>query len=492
MSGSMIHCQDLVKVFDVDGVLHPALQGLNLSIEEGQLLAIVGASGSGKSTLMNILGGLIQPTTGVATVNGHDLSTLNGGTQNRYRQQEVGFVWQQSARNLIPYLTVRENVAYPMLLAGRDGNWVQSRMMALLEMVNLTHRVEHKLPTLSGGEQQRAAIAVALANEPSILLADEPTGELDTATALTIYEAFRTLNKQENLTIIIVSHDPEIAQHVDRVVTIRDGRLVDDAVLNEETAVTPKTIPEKPSLSILKLHQRNGLSPAMPAISVEGLSRVYNPGPQQVMAVKNLNLHVRQGEFVALKGRSGSGKTTLLNCLGALDSPTSGNIQIFGEEIAGLSRRQLARWRRQNIGFIFQAYGLLPMLSAYENVELMLRIATPKEKKRKQHALDLLALVGLAEHAQKRPYELSGGQLQRVAIARALANQPRLILADEATGELDSETGREILTLFQKVAHESGITILLATHDPQVDQFVNRVLNLQDGQIVASLEGVKE
>ena len=235
MTEQFIQCKDLVKVFELDGVEHQALQGLDITIDEGSLMAIVGASGSGKSTLMNILGGLIEPTSGSAVVNGHDLLTLTGKDQNRYRQQEVGFVWQQSSRNLIPYLNVRENVEYPMLLAGLDGKHVRARAESLLELVSLSHRMEHKLPTLSGVEQQRAAIAVSLANDPSILLADEPTGELDTATALTIYEAFQKLNKEEGLTIIIVSHDPHIAEHVDRVVTIRDGRLVDDMLLVEES-----------------------------------------------------------------------------------------------------------------------------------------------------------------------------------------------------------------------------------------------------------------
>lgn len=541
----LIHCQNLVKVFDLDGVEHQALQGLNITIEQGELMAIVGASGSGKSTLMNILGGLIQPTSGKATVNGQDLSALAGVAQNQYRQQEVGFVWQQSSRNLIPYLNVRENVEYPMLLAGQDGRQVQERAEALLTLVDLSHRMDHKLPMLSGGEQQRAAIAVALANNPSILLADEPTGELDTVTSLTIYKAFQTLNKEKGLTILIVSHDPGIAQHVDRVVTIRDGKLWDDTA-PVETAVLPQTspltdaaqllhIPEqefttffeaygvevsvaeqgvmitpvtavkeenivvaetavssapqapKPSAAIVQSRSDNGTPANVPAIDVHNINRIYNPGPQQVVALDDLSLTIEPGQFVALKGRSGSGKTTLLNCLGALDKPSSGTIEIFGERLAGLSARQLAAWRRKNIGFIFQAYGLLPMLSAYENVELMLRIAIPKEKQRKQHALDYLALVGLAEHVAKRPYELSGGQLQRVAIARALANQPRLILADEATGELDSETGKEILALFRTIARDSGITILLATHDPQVDDFVDQVLNMRDGQIAGEI-----
>ena len=255
----------------------------------------------------------------------------------------------------------------------------------------------------------------------------------------------------------------------------------------DEAEILAQMKTARPDASIVSRRNGHSGSPDVPAISVKDLVRIYNPGPQQVVAVDHLSLTIEPGEFVALKGRSGSGKTTLINCLGALDFPTSGELRIFGEDISGLSNRKLAQWRRNNIGFIFQAYGLLPMLSAYENVEMMLRIAIPKEKQRKQHAMDYLALVGLADHVHQRPYELSGGQLQRVAIARALANRPRLILADEATGELDSETGKEILDLFRTIARDSGITILLATHDQQVDAYVDRVLNLRDGQLATEL-----
>ena len=221
------------------------------------------------------------------------------------------------------------------------------------------------------------------------------------------------------------------------------------------------------------------------AINVQDVERVYNLGSgQQVHALRGINLAVENGRFVALKGRSGSGKTTLLNCLGGLDQPSSGTIELFGLRLDEMNDRDLTQWRRKEVGFIFQSFGLLPTLSAYENVELMLRIARAPNRQRRERAMACLELVGIGKWADHRPYEMSGGQQQRVAIARALANRPKLILADEATGELDSETAREVLGLFQRIVREEQLTFLLASHDSLVDEYVDEVLLLKDGQIV--------
>ena len=219
-------------------------------------------------------------------------------------------------------------------------------------------------------------------------------------------------------------------------------------------------------------------------VQTEDLWRVYKVGTQQVPALRGVNLDIEPGRFVAVKGRSGSGKTTLLNCVGGLDHPTSGLVRVFGHDLAELHGEQLTRWRREQVGFVFQSFGLLPTLSAYENVELMLRIVGVHGNERREQALHCLDLVGLAKWAQHRPYEMSGGQQQRVGIARALANSPQLILADEPTGELDSTTAREILALFRRIVEEERVTLVMATHDALVDEYVDEVLQLKDGQIV--------
>lgn len=217
----MIDCENLVKIYKTADVEVVALQGLDLVIEKGEMMAIIGNSGSGKSTLLNILGGLDRPSAGKALVDGKDLLKMAGSDLIKYKRETVGFVWQNNARNLIPYLTARENVELPMIIGGKIK---KKRSLELLEMVGLTHRQKNRLNQLSGGEQQRVAIAIALANNPRVLLADEPTGAVDTRTASHILDVFRGLNKTLGLTIVIVTHDRQVSKKVDRVVAIRDGR----------------------------------------------------------------------------------------------------------------------------------------------------------------------------------------------------------------------------------------------------------------------------
>ena len=239
----MINCDGLVKIYETDEKKEMALEGLDLTVETGEMLAVIGKSGSGKSTLLNMIGGLETPTAGVLTIDGKDISTYSEAEMVRYRRDKVGFVWQKSAKNLFPYLTVLQNVEAVMMFenAGnlkhgahdesrgehvnrcRDNN--KSYALKLLNAVGLQEHKD-KLPAqLSGGEQQRAAIAVALANKPDILLADEPTGAVDTRTADTIYELFHKLNKELGITIIIVTHDMALAGRVDRTVLISDGKV---------------------------------------------------------------------------------------------------------------------------------------------------------------------------------------------------------------------------------------------------------------------------
>jgi ABC-type lipoprotein export system ATPase subunit len=230
MTQPFIVCDNLVKIYKVAGLEIVALQGLDLAVAGGEMLGIVGASGSGKSTLLNILGGLDRPSAGRVSVDGRDLLKLPGGALDYYRRAEVGFVWQQTGRNLIPYLTARENVELPMTVAGAGLLEKRSRSRELLETVGLWEHRRHRLAQLSGGQQQRAAIAVALANRPKLLLADEPTGEVDSATAQGLLDLFRELNRAYGLTTIIVTHDPQIARQVDRVVAIRDGRTSTETI----------------------------------------------------------------------------------------------------------------------------------------------------------------------------------------------------------------------------------------------------------------------
>jgi len=220
-----IVCDGLVKIYQSADIEVVALQGLDLEVEPGELVTLVGASGSGKSTLLNVLGGLDKPTAGRAVVAGHDLMSMRPADRTAFRRNAVGFIWQQTSRNLLPYLDARANVELPMTLAGATKRERFRRASELLDVVGLADRADHRPQQLSGGEQQRVAIAVALANEPAVLLADEPTGELDTATAEEIVSVLRTVNVELGVTGLIVTHDPLVSGHVDRTIAIRDGRI---------------------------------------------------------------------------------------------------------------------------------------------------------------------------------------------------------------------------------------------------------------------------
>lgn len=586
-SAPFILCDNLVKIYKVDELEVVALQGLDLEVQEGEFLAIVGASGSGKSSLLNMLGGLDRPSAGRLLVGGQDLLKLGDQALARYRLNRVGFVWQQSARNLLPYLTAQENVELPMVAAGAPASASTQYALELLEAVGLADRRRHRLTQLSGGQQQRVAIAVALANRPQLLLADEPTGEVDSATAQLIWQALRSLSQRYSLTVVIVSHDRAIARVVDRVVSIRDGKtssetvrqhpdthphsaehfqervvldvagrvqlprdylqqrgintratveLVEDGILirglagqatdeSAQSGMTP-TLPDQtdglaedgqddlPEIPLawwqrLLGRRRPALPPSSqseeavllpssigsvrpsgattdngaPIISAEGLRRHYQVGSEEVQALRGVDVRITRGGLVVFKGRSGSGKTTLLNLMGGLDQPTSGRVTLFGNDLSQLSDDARTALRQERIGFVFQSFSLMPTFSAIENVEMLLRVAQMDEAARRARALDCLALVGLRRWADHRPFEMSGGQQQRLSIARALAYGPEVLIADEPTSNLDSETGRQVLELFRRLVQDEGFTVLMASHDPTSDEFATQVYELRDGVV---------
>lgn len=230
----MIRCENLVKIYKTDEIEVVALQGLDLDVKRGELMAIVGNSGSGKSTLLNMLGGLDKPSAGSLLVDGKNLLKFNDKDYMQYKRDTVGFVWQNNARNLIPYLTAVQNVELPMLLKGSRAR--RKKAETLLEKVGLSHRKNSRLDQMSGGEQQRVAIAIALANDPKLLLADEPTGSVDTKTSAMILDIFKELNRTEGITVVIVTHDVKLAHKIDRVVAIRDGRTSSEIVRKQSYA----------------------------------------------------------------------------------------------------------------------------------------------------------------------------------------------------------------------------------------------------------------
>ena len=269
MADVLVESHNLVKIYRSHDLEVVALQGLDLRVPQGEMLALVGPSGSGKSTLLNILGGLDDPSAGRCEVAGVDLTHLSRRERLLYRRRIVGHVWQQTSRNLLSDLTLLDNVVTPMLLAGYPAGKRRARARELLRLVGLGDRVDHKPERLSGGEQQRGALAVALANEPPLLLADEPTGELDSATAAEALKLLRSLNSELGLTTILVTHDPHVAEVMDRSVAIRDGRTSTE-VLHAEAAEETVIIDNVGRLQIPR--------PLLEAIPFGGRARVHNAG----------------------------------------------------------------------------------------------------------------------------------------------------------------------------------------------------------------------
>ena len=227
----------------------------------------------------------------------------------------------------------------------------------------------------------------------------------------------------------------------------------------------------------------SGADGAAPVVELQEVAKVYQQGDQQVDALRGITMTMRSGEFTALSGPSGSGKTTALNLIGALDTPTSGTVRLEGADLGTLNRKELSHLRRDRIGFVFQAYNLLPVLSAYENAEIVMAVQGVAEAERRERVMELLARVGLEGMEHRRPSELSGGQQQRVAIARAIAAEPAVVLADEPTANVDSATAESLLEMMETLNRDNGVTFLFSTHDPRVMARARRLIRLVDGRI---------
>jgi len=537
-----LSCNNLVKIYKVASQEVVALQGLNLSVSKGEMMALIGPSGVGKSTLLNVIGGLDIPSAGNVQVAGWDLLRMTERERVIYKRQVVGFVWQQPARNLLHYLSARENVELPMEYNGIDASSRKKRALTLLDMVGVAARAEFFPDRLSGGEQQRTAIAVALANDPPLLLADEPTGQIDTEAAMHVFDALQSINRALGTTIMIVTHSALIASRTERVVTLRDGhasteiRRHRDPANNlheEEWSILDPTgrlqlphtyVNTLAMKELVRLHLEPGHISIWPrteivqkspkdesklsrgtllptagyqqqdgaTVKVKNLSRIFELTGERVLALQDVTLTVPAGSLSVIKGPSGSGKTTLLNLLACLDEPTSGHIQFGDHSLREMTSQEKIDFIRGKVGYVFQTFGLLPFLSVEENVQVPLRLLHTAPLERQKLITWVLRLVGLEGRRTHRVYELSGGEQQRVAIARALVKGPALILADEPTGQLDSLSGESIITLLKEIAHQTGVTVLVASHDPNVHDVADWLFELLDGRLVATISNKTE
>jgi ABC-type lipoprotein export system ATPase subunit len=487
-----VEVADVFRVYATEEGTAAALQGLSLTVHPGEIVAVLGPSGSGKTTLLRILAGLDRPSAGHVSVAGVDLRRLRGRALDRYRSRQLGYAGQRYTQALAPELTVGRLVSLRLALAGEPRATRDRRAAELLERVGLAGREGSFPRELSGGEQQRVALCAALAHRPALLLADEPTGELDAENAARVYELIGELARAQGTTVLVVSHDPGSAAIADRIVQIRDGRVSSEQarqrIENEEIVVARGgwlRLPEE-------LLRRGGIgSRATASLAEQGvvIEGTDEPLPEreptsertpatpaattaiELRGVEKRVLHgldatVHPGRLTVVTGPSGSGKTTLLHLIAGLDLPDAGEVVVLGAPIHSLDREARAAFRRDHIALVAQEPPLIPFLSVRENVELYLGLRGATQDG--EDAQETLGAVGLAELAEQRVSRLSTGEQERVAIARALASEPDLVIADEPTARLDYANALAIGELLSRIARDRGIAVLCATHDPAV------------------------
>jgi ABC-type lipoprotein export system ATPase subunit len=477
-----------------------ALQGLTLDVADGEVCAVLGPSGAGKTTFLRLVAGLDRPSAGSLRVLGREPSTLGRRGAARFRREELGYLEQRYWLALAPGLSALELVALHGALAGESPAARRNRAAELLGRVGLAGREEARASELSGGEQQRVALCAALAHRPRLLVADEPTGELDPATADGAFALLASLAREAGCTVLLVTHDPRAAAIADRVVRIRDGRVAEEARAGEETAVVglggwirvPEEVLRRAGIGrAVRLEEvdegvllRGGAASrdeeAARVVSaqagngavvahVDGLERAYDG----VRGLATVSAAFRSGRLTAVTGPSGSGKTTLLRLLAGLDVPTAGDAEVLGTRLPALDRAARARFRRGAVGYVAQQPMLAERLTARETVETALAVRG-LQPDAAGAALESVGLDGLADRGLGG---LSSGERERVAVARALASGPSLLLADEPTARLDRQTAVAIGRLLRDVARR-GAAVVCATHDPILIELADDVVAL--------------
>jgi ABC-type lipoprotein export system ATPase subunit len=501
----LVEIRDLFRVYPSPEGGVAALQGLSLTVRRGELCVVLGPSGSGKSTLLRLVAGFDRPSAGSVRVAGTDVSSLGRRAAARFRSRAVGYADQHYWRALAGELTARELVGVQLGLAGRSRAAREQRADELLERVGLADRRDAHPRELSGGEQQRIAVCAALAAQPELLIADEPTGELDAQNARELLGLIAELVREAGGTALVVSHDPVAAEGADRVVHVRDGRISDESVaggagdgaivvgrggwlrlpedllrsagieshaqaeLREGAVVLQpggarvepsQASPRAPDQAVPAPRERESVvsTQTSPVVLARGLTKRYG----SATPIDGLDAEFAAGRLTVVTGPSGSGKTTLLHLLAGLELPDAGDVVIDGVALSTLDRAGRSELRRTRLAFVGQTLGLIPFLGARENVELGLELrGLPRDG-----VDDALDAVGLAEHADRPVAQLSAGQRERAALARAIAVRPQVIVADEPTARLDGANALALGTLLADLARSTGATVICATHDP--------------------------
>jgi energy-coupling factor transport system ATP-binding protein len=505
---SAVDARDLFRIHRTPEGDAAALQGLTLAIEPGEVVAVLGPSGSGKSTLMRILAGLERPSAGTAVVLGLDMGAASRQRSAALRSRRMGVVDQHFRQALPPDMRCVDTVTLQMAMLGAPAAERRSRAAELLERVGLADAEDARPGELSGGEAQRVAICAAVAHRPSLLLADEPAGELDAAGVAATYGLIAELAREHGSTVVLVSHDPAAADVADRAVHIRDGRLSDEAARAGQAAIVvgrggwlrvPEEMLRSAGIGRLARAERGpdgilltpsgegavadtpaGTAPAGrvagTAAEVRGVTVRYGDGPRSHDVLGGLSATFAAGRLTAVTGRSGSGKSTLLRLLGALDRPAAGEVTVAGARVDELDRDAAARFRRDHVAIVSQEAGLVGHLSPLENVSLAL---AARGRADEGTGLEWLERLGLGARAGQRVERLSAGERQRAAIARALACAPSLALVDEPTSRLDQANAAVVAGLLADAARLHGATVVVATHDPVLIERADDVVALE-------------
>jgi ABC-type lipoprotein export system ATPase subunit len=497
---SAIAAKDLFYIYRASHRDVAALRGLSLQVGEGEVVSVLGPSGSGKTTLLALCAGALHPSSGELAVLGVDSGRR--GDLVSHRRRSIGIVRQHYHRSLPRDLSVEEIVALPLRFLGLDGSVARRRATDLLSSAGLGRQREARTFELSGGEQQRVAVCAALAKSPRLVLADEPTGELDAAASTVVMDLLLELAARSGAAALIVTHDEEVAFRTPRTIHVRDGRLAAEGLANpvlildeqggirvperlrvaarlghrvrasigvgglilspEDDSATTADPGPAPSLKVDRAASgRQGSAPSRVALS--SLSKSF--GLQDVLAGFS---HVFEpGRLHVIAGPSGSGKTTALNLIAALEAPDGGTVRVDGTRVDRLERNQAALWRQRTLGYLSQHSELAESLSARENVELALLLRGAGAEEARAGAEWALSWVGLEKLGGRPANRLSGGEQRRVGLARALAPSPSLLIADEPTAHLDRFTGRMIIALLHEAAR-AGTTVIAASHDPDL------------------------
>ncbi len=514
-----VEIRDLFRVYSTPEGDAAALQGLSLAVQEREVVTVLGPSGSGKTTLLRLLAGLERPSAGSVRVLGLDVGRLPSSRLAAYRAETIGYVEQHYTRALASELTARELVAVELGLRGAPRRARRARADELLERIGLSDRGDARPYELSGGEQQRIAVCAALAHRPRLLLADEPTGELDVRSATLVYELVGELAREHRCTALVVSHDPASTSIADRTLSIRDGRVSSESVvaagharqivvgrggwlrlpeeyLRQAGIRSRATARVDDGRVVVSAAEAGEEEAAVEQIHAPAAPRLPRPGPrpkgEDIVEMQELTkaygaTHVLEGlsgafagrRLYAVTGPSGSGKTTLLHLLAGLELPSAGRVSILGTPLSELGRRERAAVRAEHVALVGQHTRLVHFLSAREHVELGL--ALRRRGDAEWAADEALGAVGLGERAEQRVSRLSMGERARVAIARALAARPALLLADEPTARLDEANALAVGVLLARLAHESGAAVVCATHDPLLVEQADEELSLAAG-----------